>query len=103
IRFEELMADPAAAVQKVYELTGLEVHETKKFKLQAKKNMGQDGQRSYNFGNKDKSLVYMGLDELAGYLRKDVNDNQIARLSEADKTAFLREARMAMSDLGYLS
>jgi hypothetical protein len=102
IRFEELVADPAATVQKVYGLAGLNVQDTEKFKLQAKKFMGQDGQRSYAFGNQDKALVYAGLDELSGYLRQDVNDNQIARLAEADKTTFLREAQAAMSAFGYL-
>jgi hypothetical protein len=102
IGFEALVADPAATVQKVYGLAGLKVQDTEKFKLQAKKFMGQDGQRSYAFGNQDKALVYAGLDELSGYLRPDVNDNQIARLAEADKTAFLREAQAAMSAFGYL-
>lgn len=102
ICFEELMANPAAAVQKIYKLAGLDLQETEKFKLQAKKVMGQNGQRGYNFGNQEKAQVYAGLDELGSYLRPDVNDNQIARLAEADRKSFLREAQAAMSAFGYL-
>jgi hypothetical protein len=103
IRFEELMAEPIATVRQLYGMAGLDVQATEKFKLQSKKLMGRDGQRGYNFGNKEKELVYVTLDELGSYLRKDVNDNQIARLAEADKTAFLREAEAAMHAFGYLS
>lgn len=103
LHFEALVADPATAVQSVYARAGLDVYETKKFKLQAKKSMGQDGQRAYTFGQQDKALAWAGLDELSSYLRQDVNDNQIARLTEADKSAFLREAEAAMVAFGYLS
>ena len=101
VRFEELLAEPAATVKKVYELAGLTAAETKKFKLQAKKSMGQDGKRHYTFGQQEKAIIWSTIDELYKHLRQDVNDNQIARLAETDKAAFLGEAHEVMTAFGY--
>ena len=103
IRFEDLLHNPATTLKTVYDYAGLDINETKKFKLQAKKSMGQDGQRTFTFGNQDKAIEWYALDELSQHLRQDVNENQIARLSQADKNEFLREADDAMSRLGYLT
>lgn len=102
IRFEDLLADPAAIVQEVYAQSGLDINDETRFMLQAKKSMSQNGQRTYTFGQQNKTITWHRLDELSSYLRQDVNDNQIARLSEADKNAFLQEAEPAMTALGYL-
>lgn len=103
VHFEELVADPASTVSKIYNLAGLDITMTEKFKLQAKKSMDQNGQRAYTFGSHEKAVEWYQLDELGHYLRQDVNDNQISRLSPADKSAFLEEAQAAMCALGYLS
>lgn len=101
VQFEALLADPAATIEKVYGLAHLDVAATKKFKLQAKKSMGQDGRRQLTFGQQDKAIIWCPIDELSQHLRQDVNDNQIARLTAADKTAFLQEAHEVMDALGY--
>lgn len=103
IRFEDLMADPASTVAEIYNLADLDITMTQKFKLQAKKSMGQNGQRTYTFGSREKAVEWYQLHELSQYLRQDVNDNQISRLSPADKSAFLDEAEVVMCALGYLS
>lgn len=102
IRFEDLLRNPADTLHTVYEFAGLDIKETEKFKLQAKKSMGQDGQRSYTFGNREKAVQWYDLDELGQNLRQDVNENQIARLSQADKDSFLHQAQDAMCRLGYI-
>jgi hypothetical protein len=103
VHFEDLLANPAAALQRVYGLAGLDVSETQKFKLQAKKSMEQNGTRQVTFGQQEKAIIWCHLDELAQHLRQDVNENQIARLAEADKAAFLEEAAEVMTALGYSS
>jgi hypothetical protein len=102
IRFEDLVADPASTVSEIYKLAGLDITLTEKFKLQAKKSMNLNGQRAYTFGGREKAEEWYQLDELCHYLRPDVNENQISRLSPADKSAFLDEAQTAMCALGYL-
>lgn len=102
IRFEDLVRDPAATVQHVYEQIGLDVNRVEKFNLQAKKSMGENGQRSFTFGAQHKISQWCALHELKHHLRQDVNDNQIAHLSPADRGIFLQHAHAAMSTFGYL-
>ncbi|MCA9969072.1 MAG: hypothetical protein KC425_02600, partial [Anaerolineales bacterium] len=89
------------AVRQVYGLAGLDVAETPALRLQAKKSMGQNGQRGYTFGQQNKALIWCELADLRLHLRQDVNANQIARLSAADRAAFLAEAGEVMAALGY--
>lgn len=103
IRFENLVTNPAATVRRVYALADLELPAVPKFKLQAKKSMQRDGTRTLTFGQREKGLIWCELEELRQHLRPDVNDNQIARLSAADRDAFLEEAGPIMERLGYLS
>ena len=100
VRFEDLLHDPVSTVRRVYENVGLDIKETKKFKLRAKKSMDKDGRRSTAFGQ-EKEISWHNLEDIGNYLRKDVNENQIARLSERDKAGFLQYAQAAMSHFGY--
>lgn len=103
VRFEDLLADPVGTTGKIYEYAGLNVNETKKFRLQAKKSMDKTGRRSATFGSREKETQWCNLEDIGNYLRKDVNENQIARLSERDKAEFLQYAHASMSHFGYLS
>lgn len=101
VRFEDLLYDPAQTVNTVYQLAGLDINATPKFKLQAKKSMGQDGQRTISFGAEEKAVQWYRLDELSQHLHRDVNENQIARLAPADRATFMQYAEATMAQLGY--
>ena len=101
VRFEDMLQDPAATTRKIYEYAGLDINETKKFKLEARKSMSQNGRRSTTFGQ-EKELQWYNLAEISNCLRQDVNENQIARLNESDKAEFLQQAQASMSHLGYI-
>jgi hypothetical protein len=50
---------------------------------------------------KDRERHWFTLEQLSDCFRKDVNENQIAFLSEEDRSAFLQEADKSMRFLGY--
>lgn len=101
VRFEDLLNDPVSTLNKVYEYAGLDINETKKFKLRAKKSMDRQGRRSTTFGQ-EKEIQWCRLEDIRNHLRQDVNENQIARLGEGDKAEFLQYAQASMSHFGYL-
>lgn len=101
IYFEDLIAEPAAIIRKVYGYAGLNIDAVEKFGLQSKESMDKDGVRRVTFGQR-KQRVWSRLGEIEQYVREDVNVNQIARLKDADKEAFLRYAREPMEYFGYL-
>ena len=64
--------------------------------------MDRDGSRKYTFGGgQDRERCWFTKDQLSACLRSDVNQNQIAQLSLADKKAFLKQAGYSMDALGY--
>ncbi len=103
IRFEDLLADPTAVITAVYDLARLDKQAVNQFRLQSKASMDKDGVRRNTFGGQQhKALNWFQLNELNSVFRRDVNDNQIARISEGDKRLFLAQAQAAMAHFGYL-
>lgn len=102
LRFEDIIAEPGTAVKEIYASAGLELTAANRFRLQAKPSMSQSGKRSYMFGgHEDREIQWFPLEELHTCFRKNVNDNQIARLSRSDKKAFMRQAADVMDHFGY--
>lgn len=103
VRFEEMIADPAAVIEKVYRYASLDLRPVAKFRLQAKQSMDRDGRRSYTFGGEqDRETRWFSLRELSECFRKDVNENQIARLADQHRQIFLQRAGQSMARLGYV-
>lgn len=103
VRFEDILADPQTTVQNIYTRAGLDFTAANRFRLQAKPSMSKNGSATYMFGGKkDRAVHWFSLEELPQALRTDVNDNQIARLSPADKEAFMEKAGDMMHYFGYL-
>ena len=103
LRFEDILDNPAAAIEEAYEWLGLEMLPGMKFRLQSKRSMDKNGQRSYLFGGeKDREVFWFPMEELKEHLRPDVNQNQIAQLSKQDKEVCLDLIREPMEYFGYL-
>jgi hypothetical protein len=103
MRFEDILVDPKTAIEEAYGWLGLDVLPGMKYRLQSKRSMDKNGQRSYLFGgNKDREVFWFSMEELKVRLRPDVNQNQIAQLSEQDKEICLNFVREPMEYLGYL-
>lgn len=103
VRFEEMVSDPVKFMKKIYAYAGLDEGVVEKVRLQAKLSMENEGTRSYTFGRgKDRETYWFRPDELAKYVRSDVNDNQARQISRHDQDAFLKEARKAMEYYEYL-
>ena len=103
VRFEDLIDSPAKVLKGLYPKLGLDIGAVDKFRLQAKKSMLEDGTRQYTFGGEvDREIQWFQLSDLHQGMRKDVNKNQIARLSDQDKHTIMHLARKSLVDLGYL-
>jgi hypothetical protein len=103
VRFEEMIADPAALIEKVYRYAALDLRVVAKFRLQAKQSMDREGRRAYTFGGeRDRETRWFDLPDLGSCFRKDVDQNQIARLGERDKQIFLQQAGPSLEALGYV-
>jgi|tagenome__1003787_1003787.scaffolds.fasta_scaffold20985642_4 hypothetical protein len=103
VRFEEMIAKPPAVIEKVYRYATLDARVVSKFRLQAKQSMDQAGRRNYTFGGQeDREIQWFSVGELSGCFRRDVDQNQIDRLTQQDRQSFLNRAGRAMARLGYV-
>jgi hypothetical protein len=102
VKFEELVGNPQAVTQKVFEQCELDLSAVKHFRLQSKASMDKDGVRRMTLDAEKLAAVPVEFNRLDEVLRKDVNANQIKNLSAQDKDTVLQIARGALQQLGYL-
>ena len=100
IHFEDLMQDPVPSIQQIYEHAGLDIDKLRDVRMQIRRVIDADGNHRLS-GGSEWQVVWSDLEGLATYFQKDVNRNQIKRLSGADRDTFLKEAGETMEMLGY--
>jgi len=100
LRFEDILSDPAQQLERLYESLDLDPTRATHLRLQNRKKLDEQGQHRTN-GGAEWDVVWFPREEIGQHLDPNVNDRQLARLSESDRQAFLREAGDIMELLGY--
>jgi len=100
LRYEDMVLNPLNFMQRVYTLARLDRSKVAKVRMESRPVMGADGTRSLLRGSL-KRLYWYTYDELRGYIRTDVDDNQIRQLSPMNRKTFLSLAGGTMERLGY--
>ncbi len=103
VRFEDLLQAPIETTRRLFATLQLDADDVEQIRMQRRRVMDSAGNHQLRDGGKEWSVDWMGWDDLAGHCQPNVNRNQISRLSDVDRKAFLSEADDAMKRLGYLS
>ncbi|MFO7546977.1 MAG: sulfotransferase [Trueperaceae bacterium] len=101
IRFEDLVRDPLRELSHVYSEVGLGSALPAHLKLQAKASMDASGAHRLHFGSRDREIVWVPTERLREYLRADVNQDQVRRLTDAQREVIGRIAGRALLNFGY--
>ena len=102
VRFEDLLADPLRVTREIYELAGLDPRPVSQVRMQRRRVKDARGNHRLESGGDEWSVVWLDLHDLPRYLEPNADRNQIVRLSDDDRLAFLAEAGPTMMRLGYL-
>ena len=101
IKFEDIITSPLKAVQKIYSHCGLDPEKCKYFRFQHKSTISKNGKPVLE-GNYDRQLVWYAPEDINHHFNTDVNQNQIARLSEIDKRYLENTIKSTMQKFNYL-
>ena len=102
VRFEDLLADPLRVTRGIYDLVGLDPGAVSQVRMQRRRVMDARGNHRLEMGGDEWSVVWLNLQDLPRYLERNADRNQIVRLSDSNRLAFLAEAGPTMARLGYL-
>jgi hypothetical protein len=102
VRFENLVQEPVETLQRLCAHAGLELEQVSQVRMQVRRVMDSEGEHRL-LGGSEWDVVWFDLPELESYFQRDVDDNQVKRLSQRDRDAFLKQAGEAMERLGYSS
>ncbi|MCA9178368.1 MAG: sulfotransferase [Planctomycetales bacterium] len=101
IRFEDLLADAREVAVRCCLAADLDIWQLGEVRQQRRRVIRDDGQHVAN--GREWEVVWTPLAQLSSTLEQDIDQRQIARLSDADRDAFLEEAYPVMQRLGYVS
>jgi len=101
VRFEDLLADPADFVERLYRKIGINTDDVPMFRLQRMRTIDSNGIHRLEEG-REGQLLWCTLDQLRDHICRDVNANQIERLAPEDADSFMHAAEEVMSRLGYV-
>ncbi len=99
LRFEELAADPAALVDRLYGLAGLARAPAQRVRLKVKPHLDACGDRAAPLPAGTK--VWLGLDQLRGFIEPRINAFHGQRVSAAEQRAIRAGAGPVLAPLGY--
>jgi hypothetical protein len=101
VRFEDVLADPQAALATLQRAAGLDPDRMGKVRLQVKPRIGADGVRRLPPGTTDRQVVWYPHGSFQRHIEGEINEHQLRRLSPSDRREFLAEAAPTMARLGY--
>jgi hypothetical protein len=103
LRFEDIINDPIKMLHKIYDYCDLDARLLKKIRLATKPIVKKDGSHGYVHGISETKLLWYDLEEFATHFDKNVNDNQIARLTEHQKKVIQNEAGEVLKYFNYMN
>ncbi len=99
LRFEDILADPLATVQNIYQQANLDFDKISKLRLKAKPHWQTDGTHGTQL---EKGVHYwLGLEELNQLLEPRINQYQVDRLTVVEQSTISNLTGTTCAQLGY--
>lgn len=112
LRFEDIIKEPKRSLTKIYKLVDLDIKQLTKVRLNNKPVINEEGRHQQVVQEKQKSsnpwfrrfadMFWYDIEDFSKHFRKDVNKNQIRRLTKAQKNIILRNCRFSLRYFGYI-
>ena len=100
IKFEELIGDPFAIAEQLFQALELEPRAIPKIRLKAKRVLSRLGTHETRFGVEGRKY-WFGPEEIGAVLDARIDARQIAELKPAARRAFESQAKEVLAMLGY--
>lgn len=101
IRFEDLINQPMDSLRRIYEWVGLDIGLVRKIRLETKQVLTEEGRHEFVHGTGQRELVWYDLEDFGRHFRRDVNKNQMRRLTDGQKQVILELAYSSLQHFGY--
>lgn len=101
-RYEDLVANPKDTLKQIYKACRLDSAKCKYIRLVNTPTMDKDGVHRLRESGMLNDISWHAIDELDDHVQKDVNTNQISRLSEQEKADIVKIAGDALRLYGYI-
>ncbi len=102
IRYEDMIARPREMLETIYGLADLPIDKVEKVRLQTKRIIQPDGSHAIVHNTEWKQVLWYPLDEFHKHFVRDANENQIKRLTPAQRDAVIAHCERSLRHFGYL-
>jgi hypothetical protein len=102
LKFEDIIDEPVKMLYKIYDYCDLDKGLLKKVRLATKPIVKKDGSHGYIHGVAETKLLWYDIEEFSNHFDKNVNKNQIARLTKNQKKIIQEEAGQVLKYFNYI-
>ena len=99
IKFEDIINEPIVMIKKLYQLAHLDFSSIEKIRLKSKPSMNKKGVRTTRLTQN--KHYWFSFSELEDIINKDVNENQISKLSSQEVDSLLKGLEPLILEFGY--
>jgi hypothetical protein len=100
-RFEDIIKEPCGELEHIYSFAGLDIKKVNKIKLEKKKVITEKGDHQLSKTGVFKELVEYNIEDFGNHFNKNVNENQIKRLSIEQKEIIKQYCKDSMDYFSY--
>jgi hypothetical protein len=101
IKFEDVLKNPFEASAKLFQSLQLDPATLPKIRFKSKKVLTESGAHDAAYGQEEHKY-WFSPENIRGIIKEDIDDIQISKLKDQDKSAFEKEAYPALISMGYL-
>lgn len=99
VKFEDIVNDPVKLLKLLYSYAKLDLNGIEKIRLKAKPHYNEKGNTITKYPSGTK--VWLSFDQVNAFLDPNINEYQINKLSEDDKSSFMNIAHESMNYFSY--
>lgn len=101
-KFEDLIEKPQSTLQSIYKSAKLFPHKVDDIRFITTPVMTKAKERKYIHGTKSQKLVWYDWEKFHDFFQKDVNENQMDRLSESEINTIQKYAARSLEHFSYI-
>jgi len=102
VRYEDIVTKPIETLEKIYNYADLDINLVKQIRLETTKIIDKDGKHHFIHNKNKKQIIWYTMDNFMSHFNNNVNENQINRLSNTQRSTIIEICKDTLEYFGYL-
>lgn len=102
VKYEDIMSNPMETLKQIYQHADLDINQVTQIRLGRTKVIGKDGKHRFIHRGSKELILWYDISNFMSHFDGNINENQINRLSDAQKTTIIEICQESLQYFNYL-